>query len=400
MPDKNNNSSTQQSDIDSVRGLKRAVGRLFKPREDRLKKTLSTLSSIQACKDAAITGEEEFRLLAVCRLGDYGSKSFDTLDITLNDESKVIRAMTAGVLASIEDNRAIPILKAHASDDDEIVREAIGFALEWLENRGHEVEDELLIPEEASEEEQIVESTPIQTSDDVLVTNGYQVSNSKLLFRSTIANKSTEAISNVTVRIMAFPADSLLAPYADTQIIPSIESGKSDSVEFEFFVSSEAIEGEIVSSVIFVNGSDEKIAAKSGICFIRSIYSQIEPFDMAADEFQAMKKGKNTWNREHVIEVEAKTLYKLVKKLAKRYNLHSFRAESTIKEGMLMGVVAGAGRGKFNDTRLAVTITLVGKVGEGISKVRIDVMSDDPELIQIAASEFFERLQIEIQIIE
>ncbi|MFX1262826.1 MAG: HEAT repeat domain-containing protein, partial [Promethearchaeota archaeon] len=383
-----------------MRGLKRAAGRLFKPKEDKLKKVLSTLSSIQACKDAAITGEEELRLLAVCRLGDYGSKSFDTLDITLNDESKVIRAMTAGVLAAIEDNRAIPILEAHASDDDEIVREAIGFALEWLENRGHEVEDELLIPEKSSEEEQIVESTPIRTSDDVLVTNGYQVSNSKLLFRSIIANKSIEVISNVTVRIMSFPADSLLAPYADTQIIPSIESGKSDSVEFEFFVNSEAIEGEIVSSVIFVNGNDEKIAAKSGICFIRSIYSQIEPFEMTADEFQAMKKGKNTWNREHVIEVEANTLYKLVKKLAKRYNLHSFRAESKTKEGMLMGVVAGAGIGKFSDARLAVTITLVGKVGEGISKVRIDVMSDDSELIQIAASEFFERLQIGIQVIE
>ncbi|MFX1471307.1 MAG: HEAT repeat domain-containing protein [Promethearchaeota archaeon] len=400
MSDKNGKSSTQQPDSVPMRGLKRAAGRLFKPKEDKLKKVLSTLSSIQACKDAAITGEEELRLLAVCRLGDYGSKSFDTLDITLNDESKVIRAMTAGVLATIEDNRAIPILEAHASDDDEIVREAIGFALEWLENRGHEVEDELLIPEKSSEEEQIVESTPIRTSDDVLVTNGYQVSNSRLLFRSIIVNKSTEAISNVTVRIMSFPADSLLAPYADTQIIPSIESGKSDSVEFEFFVNSEAIEGEIVSSVIFVNGNDEKIAAKSGICFIRSIYSQIEPFEMTADEFQAMKKGKNTWNREHVIEVEANTLYKLVKKLAKRYNLHSFRAESKTKEGMLMGVVAGAGIGKFSDARLAVTITLVGKVGEGISKVRIDVMSDDSELIQIAASEFFERLQIGIQVIE
>ncbi|MFW9802914.1 MAG: HEAT repeat domain-containing protein [Candidatus Thorarchaeota archaeon] len=400
MSDKDDKTSTPQTDSDPVRGLKRAVGRLFKPKEDKLNKALSTISSIQACKDAAITGEEEVRLLAVCRLGDYGSKSFDTLDITLNDESRVIRAMTAGVFASIKDNRAIPILKAHASDDDEMVREAIGFALGWLGNRGHDVDDEPLIPDEIPEKEQIVESTPIRTSDDILVTNGYQVSDTKLLFRSTIANKSTERISNVTIRIMSFPADSLLAPYGSTQIIPSIGPGESDSVEFEFFVNAEAIEGEIVSSVIFLNGDDEKIAAKSGICFIRSIYSQIEPFEMTADEFQAMKKGKSTWNREHVIEVEAKTLYKLVKKLANRCNLHSFRAESTTKEGMLMGLVAGAGIGKFSDTRLAVTITLVGKVGEGISKVRIDVMSDDSELIQIAASEFFERLQIEIQAIE
>ncbi|MGD9381912.1 MAG: hypothetical protein PVI03_05650, partial [Candidatus Thorarchaeota archaeon] len=293
------------------------------------------------------------------------------------------------------------ILEAHASDDDEIVRDAISFALDWLQTRGQDVIDEPLMPEELlMGGEQIPESTPIRTSDDVIVTNGYQVSDTKLRFRSTIANKTSETISEVTITILSYPPDSLLQPFGIAQIISSIKSGKSESVEFEFYVNSEAIEGEIVSSVIFVNSNGERIAAKSGNCFIRSIYSQIESFEMNADEFQAMKKGKTTWNREHVVEVEAKTLFKIVKKLSKRHNLHSLRTESSVKDGMLMGVVAGTGKGKFNDARLTVTITLVGKVGEGISKVRIDTISDDSELIQIAASEYFERLQIEIQDIE
>jgi hypothetical protein len=222
MSDKDDKTSITP-DGDSKGGFKRAMGRIFKPKEDRLQKTLSTISSIQACKDAAITGEEDIRLLAVCRLGDFGSKSFDTLDIALNDESKVIRAMTAGVMASIADNRAIPILEAHASDDDKMVRDAIGFALDWLETRGHDVDDEPLIPEDLREEDQIIEPTPIRTSDDVIVTNGYQVSDTMLHFRSTIANKSAETISEVNITIMSFPADSLLSPYGKTQIIPSIK---------------------------------------------------------------------------------------------------------------------------------------------------------------------------------
>jgi hypothetical protein len=401
MSDEDDKTSTPTQDNDQIRGFKRAMGRLFKPKEDKLQKALATISSIQACKDAAITGEEDIRLLAVCRLGDFGSKSFDTLDIALNDESKIIRAMTAGVLASIADNRALPILEAHSSDDDEIVRDAISFALDWLQTRGEDVVDEPLMPEELlAGGEQIPESTPIRTSDDVIVTNGYQISDTKLQFRSTIANKTSETISEVTITILSFPPDSLLQPFGITQIISSIKSGKSESVEFEFYVNSEAIEGEIVSSVIFVNGDGERIAAKSGNCFIRSIYSQIEPFEMTTDEFQAMKKGKTIWNREHVVEVEAKMLFKIVKKLAKRNNLHSLRTDSSVKDGMMMGVITGTGKGKFANARLTVTITLVGKVGEGISKVRIDTISDDSELIQIAASEFFERLQIEMQDIE
>jgi len=138
----------------------------------------------------------------------------------------------------------------------------------------------------------------------------------------------------------------------------------------------------------------------SSFSHIHEIIEQREPFEMTPDEFQAMKKGKSAWNREHVVEVEAKTLYRIVKKLAKRHHLHSLRTESITKDEMLMGVIAGTGKGKFSGARLSVTITLVGKVGEGISKVRIDVISDDSELNQIAASEFFERLQIEMQDIE
>ncbi|MHA2142274.1 MAG: hypothetical protein ACXADC_04365 [Candidatus Thorarchaeota archaeon] len=387
---------TSDSDI-PVRGFKKAMGRLFKPKENKLKAALATISSIQACKDAAITGEENERLLAVCRLGDFGSKSFDTLDIALNDESRVIRAMTAGVFASISDNRAIPILEQYVSDDDEMVRVAIDFALEWLRARGQECAEPPLLPEEVREDEQILEPTPIRTSDDVIVINGYQISDNKLQFKCNITNKTSETISDVAIAVLSFPPDSLLSPFGNTQNISSIEPGKSKSVEFEFYVNSEAIEGEIVSSVIFVNGDGEKIAAKSGNCFIRSIYSQIDPLEMSPDDFQAMKKGKTIWNREHVVEVEAATLFKIVKKLSKRNNLHSLRTDSTVKDRMMMGVIAGTGKGKFTEARLAVTITLVGKVGEGISKVRIDAVSDDSELIQIAASEFFERLQIEMQ---
>jgi hypothetical protein len=398
MSDKDEISTPSSSD--PIRGFKRAMGRIFKPREDKFQKALSTISSIQACKDAAMTGNEDVRLLAVCRLGDFGSDSFDTLDITLNDESRIIRAMTVGVFASIADKRAIPILEAHTSDDDEMVRDVISYALHWLQERGEDVANRLLIPEELSEEDKILETTPIRTSDDVIVTNGYQISDSSLEFKSTIANKTNETISDVTITILSYPADSLVPPLVKTQNISSIKSGNSRSGQFEFFVNSEAIEGEIISSVTFVDGNGEKIAAKSGNCFIRSIYSQIEPFEMTPDEFQVMKKGKSAWNREHVVEVEAKALYRIVKKLAKRHHLHSLRTDSITKDEMLMGVIAGTGKGKFSGARLSVSITLVGKVGEGISKVRFDVISDDSELNQIAASEFFERLQIEMQDIE
>lgn len=399
MSDRDEKTTTQSpSSSDAIRGLRKTMGRIFKSKDDALQKALAEISSIQACKDAAITADDDLRLLAVCKLGDFGSPAFETLDIALNDDSLAVRAVAAGVLASLSHKKAIPVLERHQNDDNERVRDAIKFSIAWLEAHGVDAVREQPKPRPAPPIDiDILETTPIRTSDDVIVVNGYKITDSEMDFKTTVENKTEDSISDVTVSILSFPPDSLIPPLTRTQTIKSISPGKKKAVDFGFIVKSEGIEGEIISSVTFRASNGDKIAAKSGNCFIRSIYSQIDPFEMSAEEFQQMKKGKNTWNREHVVEVEASELYKMVKKLAQRNNLYVLKAESTKKKGTYLGVIAGVGKGRFNKVRVVITITLVGTAGEGISKVRIDAFSDDPEIIQIAASEFFEKLQIEMQ---
>ncbi|MFX0045270.1 MAG: HEAT repeat domain-containing protein [Candidatus Hermodarchaeota archaeon] len=383
---------------EALRGLKKAMRRIFKPEEDVLEKTLSEITSIQACKDAALTGDEDVRLLAVCRLGDFGSGVRETLELSLNDGSPAVRVAAAGVIANLGNRSTIAALENHLSDNDECVREALRFSIGWLQKHGEEIPETAVGARPVVDEAEIleVEPTATRTSDDVTVASGVTISDNVLEFKVTVANDSEELATDITITVLSFPADSLRLLGEKTQTIEALKPGDRGTQTFAFEIDSEAIEGEIITSVNFFDSSFDKVTAKAGNCFVRSLYSQLRPLEMSLDEFADMRKGKAYWNREHVVEAPPRSLFKLTKDILERKNLYPLRVESEKKEDMFMGVVVGAGIGRYTSSRVIVTVTAVGHVKGDLCRLRMDVLSDSSEILQIAASELFESLQIAI----
>lgn len=384
---------------EALRGLKKAMSRILGHREDTIRIALERMTSIQACKDAALTGEEDVRLLAVCRLGDFGLEATDALEMALDDDSGSVRVAAVGVLASVGTKNAIPTLKGYLGDNDERVREALNYSVGWLQAHGEEGPETM--PERAPVVDDAVilrmEPTPLRTNDDVTVMSGVSISDSELEFRVTVNNVSEDLAADLTITVLTYPADSLRLVEDNTQTVEALKPGGREVRTFRFEITSEAIEGEIITSVTFFDRNYDKVAAKAGNCFVRSLYNQIQPLEMSLDEFSEMKRGKAYWNREHVVEANPKSLFKLVKETLTRKNLHLLRAESSKQDEMSMGVAVGTGLGKFSASRISVTVTIVGHAKGDLSKLRIDVLSEDSELLQVAASELFESLQIAIE---
>ncbi|MHA1587911.1 MAG: hypothetical protein ACTSV9_03935, partial [Candidatus Thorarchaeota archaeon] len=59
---------------DALRKLKRVVRKILGPGQDQLALAVSQLESIQACRDTSLTGDDDQKILAVCRLVEYGSE--------------------------------------------------------------------------------------------------------------------------------------------------------------------------------------------------------------------------------------------------------------------------------------------------------------------------------------
>ncbi|MHA3964307.1 MAG: HEAT repeat domain-containing protein [Candidatus Thorarchaeota archaeon SMTZ1-45] len=388
---------------ETVDRLKKAMKGIMKKPNDIVNKMLANLTSIQACKDAALTGDDDLRVLAVCRLGEFGDAAFEALDISLNDENPMVRTVAAGMLAYTEDKEAIDILKLYLVDNNETVRDAIKYSLGWLEEYATDKYHGTRIPEKWENPGEILLDTdviPLKTSEDVEVTSTYTAAPESLEFGMTVENNTLEPIHEVSIKILLYPNESLEPLESLSQVIDTIEPGGGEALIFGFKVTSEIVEGEFVTSVQFIDSKGEDIAAISGNIFVRSFFEQVLPLEMTPEELLSLKSEMKEWNREHSLAIEAAELFDILKDLFQDWNLHTVQTESTERENMFMGIVSGAATGRIHDNKLVVTLPLVGRLNDDLSKLRIDVLSEDPEALHTVASVLFEAIQRKLGVIE
>ncbi|MFW9844382.1 MAG: hypothetical protein ACFFEV_07390, partial [Candidatus Thorarchaeota archaeon] len=270
---------------DSLRRIKKAVKQIVNPSDDKITKMLEQITSIQATKDAALTGDEDTRLLAVCKLGEWGKDGFEYLDIALNDDSPQVRTVAAGMLAFTRRLDAIPILEKYIGDNTLSVKETVDFALGWLQKYGEEAPESSYVPTSREDPTDILlesESTPLRTTDSVLVINEYFPSPESIEYGITVKNEGTTPIHEVSVSILSYPSECLKPADSLTQSIDEIAPDDTGSLIFGFKIEGEFVEGEIITSVRLVDSNGEDLAAKSGNVFVRSIYNQFTPLEMGA----------------------------------------------------------------------------------------------------------------------
>ena len=77
-----------------------------------------------------------------------------------------------------------------------------------------------------------------------------------------------------------------------------------------------------------------------------------------------------------------------------------FQNEKMERDNTFMGVIAGIARSNFSENQLAITLTVVGNDGAGISKLRLDIYSNNNEILHSAASDLFETILRDMDIID
>jgi len=388
---------------DSLRRFKKAVKQVLKSSDDEITIMLEQITSIQATKDAALTGDEDIKLLAICKLGEWGKNAFEALDIALNDESAHVRIVAAGMLAYTRRLDAIPILENYANDNTESVRETVAYSLEWLQKYGEEAPVSSCIPVPTENPSEILLETdaiPLRTTDDVLVINEYTTTSDTLEYGITIKNEGSSPIFEVSVSILAYPNDCLSPKDSLTQLIEEIQPDDTGSLIFGFDIQEECIEGEIITSVRLVDDSGEDLAAKAGNVFIRSIYNQFSPLEMSPDDFIRAKVDMEQWNREHTVSAEARETFGALQTIMEKKNLYIFQNEQMERENTFMGVIAGMAKSNYSESQLAITLTVVGNKGDSISKLRLDIYSNNNEILHSAASDLFGTILRDLHILD
>ncbi len=354
-------------------------------------KVLEDYESLQACKDKSLTGELEERLIATARLGEYGYEVIEDLEIAILDEDESVRALAVVMTSLVAGSSVESKLKQLTKDDNPKVKAAAEFAISWLDNV------EVDLPEKVGDNNQKIDGllihddeVPLRTSDTVSIKNDYSTGVNTVDFEVTLVNESDATISDVEVRVLGFPYESLKPPETRRKTIKKIGGRKSECVNFTFRVFHECVEGEIITSVVFNEGNGERVSGKAGNCFIRSFYDWIAPVDIPRKDAEQIRKDLKYWGREHDVNRDPNELYEMFLNTFQAKNLHIYHKEKDSKKKSFMGSIYGIGKGDFTDVKVIASVLIVGDPKERVSKVRLDIHSDNPEILHTAASELYE----------
>ncbi len=393
MPDSKRKFTSPSAGTDSFRKLKKGLRKVMGPKDDLLAKDLEKLESLQACKDASLTGDEETRLLAVCRLGEFGPDALDALDIAIYDESDKVRALAIAMIAMVGGKGQSGNLDSYRKDSDEMVRSSADFILEWLNDSGIEVElgPEDLFTTEMSQEDIMQDVIlPLRTSNDVHTTNDYSTGVDTLEFEVTIVNESDHPITEVDVRLLSFPHESLVQLDEGEKKVNTINAGSHASVKYSFRTINEGIEGEMITSVTFNENGGERVSARAGNCFVRSFFDWIQPLEITGEEFAQKRRRMRQWGREHQISRDPSEIFEMFQKAMSVKNLYVFNSETSKDKKTFMGALYGMGKGIFTGVEVSLSVIVIGEIKEKITKLRLDIFSDNPEILHTAASELYE----------
>ncbi len=365
-----------------------------------LSRMLSGLRSLQACKDASLAGEPETRLLAVCRLAEFGPEAIGGLEIACHDDTGEVRAAALVFLTTIDPSGVSDTLALAQDDPLEMVVQAAEYAHEWAVLHSHTQGTP------GSQRPQVVVSTavsqpaapmsldpvPIRTRMDVSVSNELSVNDGTVTFRIRVSNDTQGPITDVDVRLLAYPADSLRPVDGTVRTVPRIGPGEARSVTFEMSATRECIEGEIVPLVVFTDVDGQRASAPAGNCTVRTFFERLEPLNISPSEEATLLRAMKGWSREHEVPVDPVTMFEAIRDMLDRCNLHTFDCKTRRESSVLMASLKAAGTGSYTGLKVVLHVLMVGDLVSKKCQLQIHTMSDAPEVLQTAASEFYQRI--------
>ncbi|MGY5874647.1 MAG: HEAT repeat domain-containing protein [Candidatus Thorarchaeota archaeon] len=393
MPDSTRKITPTSAGTGSLKKLKKGLKKFMSPKDDILAKDLEKLESLQACKDASLTGDEETRLLAVCRLGEFGPDALDALDVAIYDESDKVRALAIAMIAMVGGKGQSSNLESYLKDSDEVVRSSAEFILEWLNDSGVDVElgPEDMFTSELSQEDIIQDVIlPLRTSDAVYTKNDYSTGVDTLEFEVTIINEGSQPITDAAVELLSFPNESLVQLDERHKTVETVDAGAHASVMYNFRTINEGIEGEMITSVTFNENGGERVSARAGNCFVRSFFDWIQPLKVTDKEFAQKRRRMRQWSREHQISRDPSEIFEMFQKTMSVKNLYVFNSEVSKDKKTFMGALYGMGKGMFTGVEVSLSVIVIGEIKEKVTKLRLDIFSDNPEILHTAASEIYE----------
>jgi parallel beta-helix repeat protein len=234
---------------------------------------------------------------------------------------------------------------------------------------------------------------PEEVVGEVQVLRGCAPVGGKFEYKVKIKNETPYVIHSVTVTVVDYPRDCMELDGESTRRLEKIEPGGFRSPQFSFIPTKDCVEGQILSSVSYVDYQNTLESIEVEPMVIRSVCDLLEPMESSLEEFETLLHDMAANSEEITLDRSPKDAFSDVMAFLPERNFEVISSESDSAEEEFNGTVMGLAQGKYTGNKIAVRIVVTGQVAAEDSEVLIEALGDDPDMLPTTIEEIAEGLR-------
>jgi len=221
----------------------------------------------------------------------------------------------------------------------------------------------------------------------VKVTRGCEIVGGKFDYKVKVVNNSGYVITNVTVNIVAYPADCMEQAGETVKTISRIEVGGFRSPQFTFYPTKDCVQGKVVATVSYIDFLDQLHTMSVEPYLIRSVCDLLTPSKKTSAEFNLVLSSLEKTQQEQTLDWNAKVLFTKAEKILPTKNFHVVDTDEHVIAGEFIGTIRGYAEGKYTKRKIAVVLLISGPENGRHSVVKVEALGEDISMLPTTIDE-------------
>ncbi len=231
------------------------------------------------------------------------------------------------------------------------------------------------------------------TSARVNVLRGCEVVGGHFEYKVKVVNNSDYVINNVTITIVTYPQDSLGLSQNSVRTIARIEPGGFRSPGFVFAPTKDCVEGNIQSTVSYLDHRGQLHTERVEPYTIRSVCDLLKPLEATVQDFTPILENMSSTTENIEVGWNAEVLFEMTAKVIPMRNFHIVDSKKNVIGGEFIGTINGLAEGKYTGNRVGVRIIISGSEKSNESQLAIEILGDDVAMLPTTIDEIIERIE-------
>jgi DNA-directed RNA polymerase subunit RPC12/RpoP/transcription elongation factor Elf1 len=232
------------------------------------------------------------------------------------------------------------------------------------------------------------EPEPLASSDvGVKVMRGCEIVGGKFDYKVKVLNDSGYVITNVTISIVAFPADCMELAGESVKTISRVEVGGFRSPQFTLYPTKDCVQGKIVATVSYIDFLDQLHTTSVEPYLIRSVCDLLKPSKKTSAEFNLLLSSLEKTQQEQTLDWNAKVLFTKAEKILPMKNFHVVDVDERMIAGEFIGTIRGYAEGKYTKRKVAVIIMMSGPENGRHAVINVEALGEDVSMLPTTIDE-------------